>query len=325
LPRTAVIAIVDDDQSVREALTSLVRSLGYGAIAFECAEDLLNSKRRRRVSCLIADVQMPGMTGPELHHRLVSSGEPIPTVLITAFPDARARERALQAGVISLSHQAVRRRRPPRLHPFDSQATSSRWEGLSTSLTFAYLKNRLRISRRLRRVRIPGQSCCRTPSISAPWSPRRNCAFCRRNRRRTGDRSHLPQRKESSGLPIASAVHAPKLVAFFVYTSPGPSHVRRIFSSAVAPTMLSPGENRMQSIVGTWKLLHATTRDAAGAARPLSYGGRALGRLTLTADGRMMSVVCDGGTELPADVGREYSRDALKRGGEGEQRAADDE
>ena len=80
-------------------MTSLVRSLGYGAIAFECAEDLLNSKRRRRVSCLIADVQMPGMTGPELHHRLVSSGAHS-TVLITAFPDERARERALQAGVI---------------------------------------------------------------------------------------------------------------------------------------------------------------------------------------------------------------------------------
>jgi FixJ family two-component response regulator len=99
LSRTAVIAIVDDDSSVREALTSLVRSLGYGAIAFECAEDLLKSKRRRRVSCLIADVQMPGMTGLELHNRLVASGEPIPTILITAFPDDRSRERARQAGV----------------------------------------------------------------------------------------------------------------------------------------------------------------------------------------------------------------------------------
>jgi FixJ family two-component response regulator len=100
LPRTAVIAIVDDDRSVREALTSLVRSLGYVAMAFECAEDLLKSKRRRRVSCLIADVQMPGMTGLELHNRLVASGEPIPTILITAFPDERARERALKCGVI---------------------------------------------------------------------------------------------------------------------------------------------------------------------------------------------------------------------------------
>lgn len=69
-------------------------------MAFECAEDLLKSRRRRGVSCLIADVQMPGMTGFELHNRLVTSGESIPTVLITAFPDERARERALQAGVV---------------------------------------------------------------------------------------------------------------------------------------------------------------------------------------------------------------------------------
>ena len=99
MPRKPVIAIVDDDHAVREALTSLVRSLGYAAMAFECAEDLLKSRRRRSLSCVIADVQMPGMTGLELHNRLVASGEPIPTILITAFPDERGRERALQAGV----------------------------------------------------------------------------------------------------------------------------------------------------------------------------------------------------------------------------------
>jgi FixJ family two-component response regulator len=100
LPRTGVIAIVDDDQSVREALVSLVRSLGYVAIGFECAEDLLKSKRRRSVSCLVADLQMPGMTGLELYHRLSASGKPIPTILITAYPDDGVRERALAAGVI---------------------------------------------------------------------------------------------------------------------------------------------------------------------------------------------------------------------------------
>jgi FixJ family two-component response regulator len=100
LPRTSVIAIVDDDLSVREALTSLVRSLGFVAVAFECAEDLLKSRRRRSFSCMIADVQMPGMTGLELHDRLVTSGKPIPTILITAFPDETTREHALQAGVI---------------------------------------------------------------------------------------------------------------------------------------------------------------------------------------------------------------------------------
>ncbi|MGA7868707.1 MAG: response regulator [Stellaceae bacterium] len=100
MPSTAVIAIVDDDHSVREALTSLVRSLGYVAMAFDCGEDLLNSKHRRSVSCVIADVHMPGMTGLELHDRLIASGEPIPIILITAFPDEKSRERALQTRVI---------------------------------------------------------------------------------------------------------------------------------------------------------------------------------------------------------------------------------
>jgi FixJ family two-component response regulator len=99
LPKTPVIAIVDDDHSLREALTSLVRSLGYAAIAFQCAEDFLKSGRRRGVSCVIADVQMPGMSGLDLYYRLSASARPIPLVLITAYPDDNVRERALAAGV----------------------------------------------------------------------------------------------------------------------------------------------------------------------------------------------------------------------------------
>jgi FixJ family two-component response regulator len=98
-PLPNVIAVVDDDESVREALTGLMKSLGYRAVAFQSAEDFLNSKRRRGAACLIADVQMPGMTGPELHDRLIASGEAIPTILITAYPDDRVRARALRAGV----------------------------------------------------------------------------------------------------------------------------------------------------------------------------------------------------------------------------------
>jgi FixJ family two-component response regulator len=96
---TIVIAVVDDDESVREALTGLVRSLGYSAVAFRSAAEFLNSKRRHGAACLITDVQMPGMTGPELHERLVARGEPIPTILITAYPSERVRARVLQAGV----------------------------------------------------------------------------------------------------------------------------------------------------------------------------------------------------------------------------------
>lgn len=94
-----VIAVVDDDQAVREALTSLMRSLRYTVTAFESAEDFLNSSRRKNTSCIIADVQMPRMTGPDLHRELVASGNPIPTILITAYPDEVVKARALRAGV----------------------------------------------------------------------------------------------------------------------------------------------------------------------------------------------------------------------------------
>ncbi len=63
----------------------------------------------------------------------------------------------------------------------------------------------------------------------------------------------------------------------------------------------------MTSIVGTWKLARATAQDAAGKALPSPYGPRAMGRVTFTADGRMMSVVCDGRPELPTGAGRDYS------------------
>lgn len=63
----------------------------------------------------------------------------------------------------------------------------------------------------------------------------------------------------------------------------------------------------MPSIVGTWKLVSATARDAAGAALPPPYGGKGLGRVTFTAEGRMMSVVCDGRAQLPPGTGREYN------------------
>jgi FixJ family two-component response regulator len=95
-----MISIVDDDESLREALTGLMKSLGYAAVAFACAEDFLKSSRRDRTSCLIADVQMPGMSGLELHDNLVASGKPIPTILISAYPDEAVRARALQAGIL---------------------------------------------------------------------------------------------------------------------------------------------------------------------------------------------------------------------------------
>lgn len=95
-----MISIVDDDESVRDATASLMRAAGYAPKAFPCATDFLNSDDVKETSFLIADVQMPGMTGIELHDKLVGAGMRIPTVLITAYPDARLRERAIQSGIV---------------------------------------------------------------------------------------------------------------------------------------------------------------------------------------------------------------------------------
>ena len=95
-----VISIIDDDESVREGTMDLFKSMGFLTVAFPSAADFLSSDHLHDTSCLIADVQMPGMTGFELHNRLVGSGNIIPTILITAYPDDGDRARALQAGVI---------------------------------------------------------------------------------------------------------------------------------------------------------------------------------------------------------------------------------
>ena len=100
MARTHVISIVDDDESVREATKGLMKSLGFTVETFGSAEGFLKSNHLHRVSCLITDVQMPGMTGLDLHTHLIASGNPIPTILITAYPDDRVRARALKAGVI---------------------------------------------------------------------------------------------------------------------------------------------------------------------------------------------------------------------------------
>ena len=101
MPKTKpLISVVDDDESMREAVRGLMKSLGYEAEAFASGEEFLSSRQVPRTSCLIADVQMPGMTGLELYRHLVASGKTIPTILITAYPDHSVRERALADGVV---------------------------------------------------------------------------------------------------------------------------------------------------------------------------------------------------------------------------------
>ena len=100
VPMSPVISIVDDDESVREATMDLIRAMGFVAEAFERADDFFKSDCLHSTGCLIADMRMPGMSGLELHSRLVGLGNAIPTILITAFPDDRDRERAMRNGVI---------------------------------------------------------------------------------------------------------------------------------------------------------------------------------------------------------------------------------
>lgn len=95
------IAVVDDDDDSREAVAVLVKSLGFAVETFTCGDDFLAWPSLRQTSCLIADVNMPGMSGVELHARLVRLGHTIPTILITAYPDDAVRDRAMADGVIA--------------------------------------------------------------------------------------------------------------------------------------------------------------------------------------------------------------------------------
>jgi FixJ family two-component response regulator len=94
------ISIVDDDESVREAAVNLFRSMGIAAVAYSSAEEFLASGMIERTSCLVLDVQMPGMGGLKLQSHLESSGRHIPIVFVTAFTDDKVRVKAMEAGAI---------------------------------------------------------------------------------------------------------------------------------------------------------------------------------------------------------------------------------
>jgi FixJ family two-component response regulator len=96
----ALIAIVDDDASVCEALESLLKSIGFQAASFTSARSFLDSPQFPNVSCVVLDVSMPNMDGLELQRHLASTN-PIPIIFITAHRDEKTRERALRAGAIS--------------------------------------------------------------------------------------------------------------------------------------------------------------------------------------------------------------------------------
>jgi FixJ family two-component response regulator len=102
----ALVAIVDDDQSFREALDGLLRLIGFRTAIFASARDFLDSPQFPDVSCVILDISMPGMDGLELQQHLVAT-HPIPIIFITDLRDAKTREQAVRAGAISFLNKPV--------------------------------------------------------------------------------------------------------------------------------------------------------------------------------------------------------------------------
>jgi FixJ family two-component response regulator len=96
----SVISVIDDDASVRAATNNLLSSHGYLIQTFVSADDFLKSNHLDESSCVIADVQMPGMSGLDLLTHLRAQGYAVPFIFITAFPDDSVRTRALKAGAI---------------------------------------------------------------------------------------------------------------------------------------------------------------------------------------------------------------------------------
>jgi FixJ family two-component response regulator len=98
--RSRLIAIVDDDDSMRSALLGLLKAVGLPSQAFASAEEFLKSGQQRQTACLIADIRMPGMSGLELQAKLNAEHCRIPTIFITAHGDAKLRMQALRAGAV---------------------------------------------------------------------------------------------------------------------------------------------------------------------------------------------------------------------------------
>jgi FixJ family two-component response regulator len=94
-----LIAVVDDDRSIRNATQDLLNAAGFTTFTFENARSFLGSSVCANVNCLVADMRMPGMSGLELHQHLATSGAGIPTIIIAAQPEPLTRERARAAGI----------------------------------------------------------------------------------------------------------------------------------------------------------------------------------------------------------------------------------
>jgi FixJ family two-component response regulator len=107
MPKAFLVSIVEDDRFFRQSMSMLLESLGHSVETFSSAADFLAAPRLVETACLIADVQMPDMTGIELYRHLIETGSAIPTILVTAYPDDEARAYALKEGVICYLRKPV--------------------------------------------------------------------------------------------------------------------------------------------------------------------------------------------------------------------------
>jgi FixJ family two-component response regulator len=107
LKTNLIVSIVDDDESVRTATSSLLRSLGWQVCLYASAEAFLESGTASDVTCVISDIQMPGMTGIEMQQRLLRSGHAPPIIFITAFESEVARKQALESGALCFLNKPV--------------------------------------------------------------------------------------------------------------------------------------------------------------------------------------------------------------------------
>jgi FixJ family two-component response regulator len=118
-----LISIVDDDDSLRNSLDNLIRSVGFRTQGFSSAEAFLNSSQAHDTSCLILDVRMPGMSGIELQHQMLSSNWCVPIIFITSHADDEARGRALDAGAVDFLYKPFREEEL--LHAIDAALNGS--------------------------------------------------------------------------------------------------------------------------------------------------------------------------------------------------------
>ena len=130
MPERPLVAIVDDDKSIRNATQDLLKAAGFATVTFEDAESFLGSASRATAACLVADMRMPGMSGVELYQALLASGHGIPTVIITAHPEEVTQARGRVAGLtcylikpftpdelLECVHEALAKSRTPAVIP----------------------------------------------------------------------------------------------------------------------------------------------------------------------------------------------------------------